>query len=42
MMMWESQKIYPYLFIKNFPPNKHFFGRKGKEDLRIPNIFDCF
>ena len=21
---------------------KHYFGRKGKEDMGIPKLFDCF
>ena len=26
----------------NPPKIKHFFGRKGKEDMGIPKIFDHF
>ena len=33
-------KILPTFFIRNSPKIKHFFGRKGKEDMGIPKNFD--
>ena len=39
---WESKKFYPHISLGIFPPppkkNKHFFGRKGKENMGIPKI----
>ena len=35
-------KTFPTFFIGNSPKIKHFFGRKGKEDMGIPKISDRF
>ena len=34
--------ILPTFFIGNIQINKHILGRKGKEDMEIPKIFDHF
>ena len=34
------QKILTTFFIGKSPKIKHFFGRKGEENMRIPKIFN--
>ena len=35
-------QILTTFFIGKSPKIKHFFGRKGKEDMGIPKIFNHF